>query len=109
MSMTPDQAVRRLQKWAKNEAPAEIMGKMNIIAALMERNSKTRCPVDTGRLRSSISSTAQQQGDDFIAAVYTGVDYAVFVHEGTRYQRKQPFMRNGVEAALSQIEAVLRT
>lgn len=53
-------------------------------AIRVESRAKALCPVDTGRLRSSIT---WKLGSDFVglyALVGTNVEYAVYVHEGTR-------------------------
>lgn len=47
-----------------------------------EREAKMRCPVDYGRLRSSI--TYRIGSDGYSADVYTDVDYAAYVEYGTR-------------------------
>lgn len=57
----------------------------------MEKTAKEKCPVDTGRLRSSIRLRFLREG--FAADLFTDVDYAPHVEFGTRRQRAQPFMR----------------
>lgn len=47
--------------------------------AMVERDAKRNCPVDTGQLRSSI--THEVKGD--VCAVGTNVEYAPYVHQGT--------------------------
>ncbi len=64
-------------------------------AFLVERFSKKIAPVDTGRLRGSISSTIMP----LIATVSPKVNYAVRVHEGTRFITGNPFMTKGARAA----------
>jgi len=49
----------------------------------IEGEAKKRTPVDTGRLRSSIASSLGIVGN-IGAVVSTNVNYAVYVHEGTR-------------------------
>jgi len=46
-----------------------------------ERDAKLLCPVKTGRLRSSIKYRKLGQ---YSGEVYTNVEYAAFVHEGTK-------------------------
>lgn len=41
-------------------------------------------PVDRGTLRASITQEIQTEGGRLVARVGTNVNYAVFVHEGTR-------------------------
>ena len=56
------------------------------------------CPVDTGRLRSSINATIN--GNTIIV---TMVDYAMFVEFGTNKQRPNPFIRNTINNKLHDI------
>lgn len=42
------------------------------------------CPVNTGRLRSSIRWAISHSSKGLVGTVGTDVDYALFVHEGTR-------------------------
>ena len=54
----------------------------------IERDAKKSCPVDTGRLRGSITTN--------IISTYSGetgtnVEYADYVNIGTRYQQAQPY------------------
>lgn len=70
------------------------------IAFLTESYSKQVVPVDTGRLRSSISTDI----GNLRAKVTTGTDYAVYVHEGTRRMRARPFMLWGAEFAERRVE-----
>lgn len=53
-----------------------------------EALAKQNCPVDTGRLRSSIKYTP----DNLSCTVWTNVNYAMFVEHGTRKTRAQPFL-----------------
>lgn len=58
-------------------------------ARQIERNAKINCPVDTGRLRTSISiefGTLQ-------AIIGTNVEYAPYVEYGTSKQSGKPFLR----------------
>lgn len=66
-------------------------------AILTERYSKQVTPVDTGRLRSSINTLLYPTRQ--MAVVGTNVEYARFVHEGTRKMRGRPFMKFGQEYA----------
>lgn len=73
------------------------------IAFLIEGFSKQVTPVDTGRLRSSIHTVT----GDLRASVGTNVDYAVFVHDGTKRMGGRPFMRQGLEQAEGEIEGIV--
>lgn len=77
-------------------------------ALTVQRESMIRTPVDTGRLRSSHGFSLSGAGLGMSATVMTGykvpVNYAVFVHEGTRFMRARPFMKEGADASQHQIE-----
>jgi HK97 gp10 family phage protein len=53
-----------------------------------EAEAKQACPVDTGRLRSSIAYTP----GDLECTVGTPVEYAAFVELGTSKQKAQPYL-----------------
>ena len=60
----------------------------------IEKDAKKSCPVDTGRLRGSITTN--------IISTYSGetgtnVEYADYVNSGTRYQQAQPYFDSAVE------------
>lgn len=57
-----------------------------------EGYAKRLCPVDTGRLRSSI--THQVEGDT--AYIGTNVEYAAYVEYGTSKMRAQPYLKPAV-------------
>ncbi len=58
-------------------------------------NARSMCPVDTGRLRSSIG--ASQSGDGAVA--YAEENYAVYVEFGTYKMAAQPFLMPALSAA----------
>lgn len=61
--------------------------------------AKRLCPVDTGRLRSSITEELRHDGDGLVEVVGTDVEYAAFVELGTSRMRAQPYLRPAAEAA----------
>lgn len=66
-------------------------------AAKIERAAKRYCPVDTGRLRSSITSETGEDGEGPFAIVGTDVEYAVHVEFGTNKMSAQSFLRRAVD------------
>ena len=74
-------------------------------AFLVERFAKKNAPVDTGRLRGSISSTIMP----LVATISPKVNYAVFVHEGTRFITGNPFMDKGFRSAQTAIVRVFNS
>lgn len=59
-----------------------------------ESDAAYLCPVDTGRLRNSITHTIDD--NDKTAVIGTNVEYALYVHEGTHNRPGQPFLRDAV-------------
>ena len=54
--------------------------------------AKRNCPVDTGRLRASITYEIVRYEGKWILRVGTNVNYAPFVEYGTEHNPKQPFL-----------------
>lgn len=69
------------------------------VAVQVETAAKTRCPVDTGRLRSSVTWRLEPT-DPLTAIVGTNVQYAIFVHEGTRHMSGRPFLTDALRAVV---------
>lgn len=59
-----------------------------------EGYAKLKCPVDTGRLRGSITESVEMEEK----AVYVGsnVEYAPYVELGTRKMKAQPYIKPAV-------------
>ena len=68
-------------------------------ALTLEKNAKENCPVDTGRLRASITTEV----GNLEAEVGTNVEYATSVEFGTSKQKAQPFMRPALDKAITQL------
>lgn len=68
-------------------------------ALKVERAAKRACPVDTGRLRSSLTHEIQRDVQGLMAVVGTDVGYAPFVELGTRHMAGQPFLRPALSEA----------
>lgn len=65
----------------------------------VERRSKRLCPVDTGRLRSSIArGEITRTGDTIEGRIGTDVEYAKHVEYGTTVSRAQPYLRPALDA-----------
>lgn len=61
------------------------MGKLVVTTSVKISNrAKILCPVDTGNLRASITMKITKSGQEIIGSVGTGVNYAPYVHDGTR-------------------------
>ena len=60
------------------------------------------CPVDTGRLRASIT----HDRDDDTMYLGTNVEYAPYVEMGTERMQAQPFLRPAIENHLSEYQSI---
>jgi HK97 gp10 family phage protein len=72
---------------------------VNSVALRIERDTKMRCPVDTGNLRRSYATQLARPEDRPNATVGTNVDYAMFVEFGTSRGRAQPHLGPALESA----------
>lgn len=86
-----------------------------VITALMrggmiiEADAKRRCPVDTGRLRASLTTDVEREGKTtFVLKVGTNVEYASFVENGTSRMAAQPFLRPAVDAKAKDVVDEIR-
>lgn len=68
-------------------------------AIKVEGAAKRLCPVDTGRLRASITHALDRDGEGLLAVVGTDVEYAAFVELGTSRTRAQPYLRPALSEA----------
>lgn len=62
------------------------------------------CPVDTGRLRASISNDINEA--ELYAYIGTNVEYAKYVEEGTSRTAAQPFLKPAVERHVDEYRAI---
>lgn len=65
----------------------------------VERAAKRLAPVDTGRLRSSITHETTTDGQGVVGIVGTDVEYAPHQEFGTRYQSGTPFLLPALQEA----------
>lgn len=70
-----------------------------------EGYAKLKCPVDTGRLRNSITHEVRESEK----AVYIGtnVEYAPYVELGTRKQKAQPYLRPAAENHSAEYKSII--
>jgi HK97 gp10 family phage protein len=85
------------------ELAKKIARALEAVGTTAEGYAKELCPVDTGRLRDSITYSVD---DD---AVYLGsdVEYAPYVEFGTYKQKPQPFMGPAMQDHLDEYKAIL--
>lgn len=69
-----------------------------------EGYSKRLCPVDTGRLRNSITHTMEGEDTEILG---TNVEYAPYVEMGTSRTRSQPFIKPAVADHINQYKQIM--
>lgn len=67
----------------------------------VEGGAKRRCPVDTGRLRASITHALERDAGGLVGTVGTDVEYAPFVELGTSRAQAQPYLRPALAAEVT--------
>lgn len=88
---------------AINQALAKSLEEIGIVA---EGHAKKECPVDTGRLRNSITHLTKP--DEKAVYIGTNVEYAELVELGTSKQKEQPFLRPAATDHVEQYRAIAR-
>lgn len=71
----------------------EVARHLTRLAVTVQNEARRLCPVDTGRLRSSITHQVRTDPRGVVARVGTNVVYAPFIELGTRFAEAQPFLR----------------
>lgn len=79
---------------------------LETVGLLAEGYAKRKCPVDTGRLRNSITHTVDSTALE--AFIGTNVEYAPHVELGTRHMDAQPFLRPAAQDHGSQYRRVIQ-
>jgi HK97 gp10 family phage protein len=66
---------------------------LNRLGLKIQNEARKLCPVDTGRLRSSIQATPGRDTKGPYVNVGTNVNYATYVEYGTVHSAAQPYLR----------------
>ncbi len=100
--------LKELQK--KNEQMIQDIVGAPIIEAMRDsvldvtRGAKINAPIDTGRLRASITPEIRPFGDTVQGVVGTNVVYAPFQELGTRFIRPRRYLQRAFEQASNRIK-----
>lgn len=78
------------------------------IGLLCEGYAKKQCPVDTGRLRNSITHRVFNGGEKYVI-VGTNVEYGKYVELGTSRQKAQPYLRPAANEHVEQYRRVVQS
>ena len=76
---------------------------------IVEADAKRKAPVDTGRLRGSITNEVRKiAGAVLEGRVGTNVDYAKYVELGTSRQDPQPYLRPALRNNFNDIVSIIQ-
>lgn len=75
---------RQMEKTVADLHGAPVLNAFRTATLLVQRDAKINAPVDTGRLRASITPEVRAAGDSIEGVVGSNVFYAPFVELGTR-------------------------
>lgn len=82
---------------------------LGLMGEVVERYAKEECPVDTGRLRNSLTHEAGQDNGDICEYVGSAVEYAPFVEYIERFHHpvgKAHFLRDAGQDHISELREV---
>lgn len=71
---------------------SQIAAGLEAVGMVAETYAKRDCPVDTGRLRNSITHAVMQENGETAAIIGTNVEYGPFVELGTSMRKAKPFL-----------------
>ncbi len=88
----------------KNALPEQIEIALEAVGLQAEGYAKLKCPVDTGRLRNSVThATVKREKAVYIG---TNVEYAPYVEMGTVKQKAQPYLAPAVTEHVPEYKAI---
>lgn len=98
--MSTDFEYDRAALHALFEAADGPLGKMlKRLGLTVQRAAKRNAPVDTGRLRSSITEELTRDGDELVETIGTDVEYGLYVEVGTHHAPAHPYLRPALDSA----------
>lgn len=104
MSVNVDIRVTDNSGYFKSALKDQIAMALEAIGLVAEGYAKDLCPVDTGRLRNSISHAK----DDDAAYIGTNVEYAPYVELGTSKRKPKPFLRPAATDHTEEYKEIIR-
>lgn len=89
-----------------NAIDRALVAALEEVGLVAEGYAKRACPVDTGRLRNSITHIVDEGTRHVI--IGTNVEYAPYVELGTRHQKPQPFLKPAANDHASTYKGIFR-
>ena len=89
-----------------NAIDRALVAALEEVGLVAEGYAKRACPVDTGRLRNSITHIVDEGTRHVI--IGTNVEYAPYVELGTRHQKPQPFLKPAANDHYSTYKGIFR-
>ena len=86
--------------------PQEARKAMELSCITVENKAKHLVPVDTGRLKSSITYKVSQSVYDITGTIGTDVEYAPYVELGTSRMNAQPFLVPALYGSKAEIKKI---
>lgn len=87
-----------------NAIDRALVAALEEVGLVAEGYAKRACPVDTGRLRNSITHIVDEGTRHVV--IGTNVEYAPYVELGTRRQKPQPFLKPAAEDHASTFKGI---
>ena len=95
-------------KVIKESVHSAIMTALEEIGLVAEGYAKRLCPVDTGRLRNSITHAIFDGGEQYVI-IGTNVEYAPAVELGTSKQKAQPYLTPAAQDHSAEYRRILES
>ena len=97
---------RKSEQTIRDLHGAPMLNAMRDATLIVTRGGKINAPVDTGRLRSSITPEVRSAGEDMIGVVGSNVVYAPYQELGTKYMTGKFYLQRAFEDAKTRIYAL---
>ncbi len=91
----------------KNSCREQRARALEAIGQKAEGYAKGLCPVDTGRLRNSITHDCDSHSGQNTVSVGTNVEYAVYVEMGTRRMVARPYIQPSIADHLDEYQSII--
>ncbi|MEE1200878.1 MAG: HK97 gp10 family phage protein [Christensenellales bacterium] len=97
-----EQSIIQKKEMGRSWLRAGLRRGMEAVCEMLREEAVRRCPRETGRLAESFGTRVTAEGDGVRGVVGTGVEYAVYVHEGIGAASPggggaNPFLRQSLE------------